>query len=161
MSLDMETVRERAIQALEQGLPPQLAAIDAARATGLTTPAPAVYIDYPILDESAVVWPVALVLPRRTVRTDSGSQGVAFRRYELDMEFWFSDSDQSVLGTWIERMAGAASAVLEQDGTWADLGLTYPRVTDALFSDVLPDESGFLRACRIVFAVDGIDATEE
>lgn len=158
--IDMEQVRRRAIQALEEGLPAQLTAIDASKATGLATPAPAVYLDYPILDESMVTWPVCLVLPRRTARTDSGSQGVAHRRYELDMEFWFAESDQAVLGTWVERMAGAASAVLEQDASWSGTGLYNQRVTDALYSDVLPDESGFLRACRVVFAIDGIDATE-
>lgn len=159
--IDMEQVRERVIEALSQGIGPQLLAVDNTKPGVVTTPEPAVYIDYPILDESMVVWPVCLVMPRRAARTDTAAQGYATRRYELDIEVHFADSDQAVLGVWVERTVAAGSAVLEQQAIWDDLGLYNPRVNDALFSDVLPSEDQFLRACRLVFQVEGIDATEE
>ncbi|MFW6074933.1 MAG: hypothetical protein ACOC9Y_05010 [Chloroflexota bacterium] len=158
MSVDMETVRRTVVSALEDGMEAEVSAVDTAAGHGITTPAPEVYIDHEIVDESAVVWPVCLVMPRRSPLQGSAQlQGHVERRYELDIEIWVADSDQTILTVWVERLARAATLVLERASTWAGSGIYNPQATDVLFSDILPDESGYLRACRVVFRVDGIE----
>lgn len=157
--LDMETVRRHLVATLEADLPDTLAALDSGRPAPATPP-PAVYLDYPIVDETLISWPVCLVLPRRVARTRS-ADGTTIRDYELDVEFWFADSEQAVLATWVERAAAAAGRVLERVDLWAPYDGFDPRVSAALYSNVLPSEGEFLRACRLNFAVSVVDLEED
>lgn len=156
--LDMELHRKKLVQILQEHLPGKLAEIDAAKGDGFITPAPAPdqYYPFPLLSESVVVWPVCLVLTRRATRMDQDDD--PFRRYEFDVEFWFFHADQMMLQVFVERIAQAATLVLEDESNWKDIGAIYPEVADALFSNVLPsqEEEGLLRACRLVFHVRNV-----
>lgn len=161
MSVDMEQIRRRAVAALQGGFAAALSSVDAAANSGdvdIQTPAPAEVFDFPIFEESVVVWPICIVLGRRAPLVSTGDeQGHIVRRYELEVEVWFSDTDQAILGTWVERAARAVTLLLESSGTWAGLGVFNRRTVDALFSDVISEETGYIRACQVQFALDGLE----
>lgn len=161
MSVDMEQVRRHAVAALQARLPSVLAAVDAeANIDGVSveTPVPKEIFDYPVFEESVVVWPICIVLGRRAPYVSGpNDQGHVIRRYELEVEVWFSDSDQAILGTWVERAARAVALILESSSTWDRLGTFNRRTVDALFSDVLSVETEFIRACQVQFALDGLE----
>lgn len=158
MPLDMELHREKLVQILQANLADKLSEIDAEKGDEITTPAPAPdqYYPYPLLSDAVVVWPVCLVLTRRATKMDQ--HDIPVRRYEFDVEFWFHHVDQVMLQVFVERIAQAATLVLEDETNWKDIGAFFPEVADALFSNVLPsqEEEGLLRACRLVFHVRNV-----
>jgi hypothetical protein len=164
----METIRRRAVAALEASFTATLAAVDAASNSDasavegedvdIETPVPEAVYDFPVFAEGLVVWPVCLVMARRAPLVGGpNDQGHIARRYELEIEVWFTDADQALLGAWVERAARAVALILESRATWGNLGVFNQRTVDALFSEVVEDESGFMRACQVQFALDALE----
>lgn len=172
--MQMDLIRLQLQSLLVAHLPDALAAVDAARGgydllqpdltwteEAITTPAPQSYVAYPVLDESQVVWPVAVLLPRRAPLVDPERTGIAVRDYQLDLELWYADPDQQVLAIALERAAAAATLVVQERANWLPLTVDDTRVVDALFSEVAQDENGFYRACRLSLTVQAIEAESE
>lgn len=128
-----------------------LAEEDAAGGKGITTPTPAEFFTREIEESLLVNYPVCKTTYLRFSRVEE----YTWRHY-LNIEFYHVNHDQDELEIQIKRMASAARKVLEKELYWAGYGYN-PEIRDGFISNVLPVESGFMRACRLQFNVDTIE----
>lgn len=161
MSVDMERVREHLKSLLVNDMPIILKEIDAEKETELTTPSPVVYLDYPVLEESNVVFPVGLVYTRRANKID-GIEADNFdvevtRQYHLDIEFWYNSYNPDEVKVYIERAARAGCKILENGENWGALGMWDPQVDDIMFAETHDQEYAYMRVCRLIFNVKGTE----
>ena len=128
-----------------------LAEEDVTGGKGINTQPPVEYFTREIEESLMVNYPACKIAYLRFQKIEE----YTWRHY-INVEIYHVNHDQDELEAQIKRLASAAQKVLEKELYWAGYGHD-PRVTDGFISNVLPVESGFLRACRLQFNVETIE----
>jgi len=155
----MEKLQEHAKDLLVANLDAMLDQVDqemntATGATTTTEKIPGSQI-YPHDLTNRPAFPSCSIMARRGTPHD---QQFDFEEWEytLEIEVYQAGQEPGDLLRQIERYAEATKRIMRNPENWDGVAHD-PRVTGIFYSNVLPDESGLIRACRVNVAVSVIE----
>ncbi len=157
----MEQLVDKAVALLKTNMADELAAIDTERNVGgvdVTTPAPgdAAYYIHDLAGNFRPEFPSCTVFGRRTTNVKDDYRDYQLEHH-LEIEVYQANSSQEELARQVFRYAEAVKRILANPTNWAGVAHD-PVFSGAFYSNVVPDEQGFLRACRVNISVKTLEA---
>jgi hypothetical protein len=149
----MEKLMDKAKELLQLNLAATLADIDAGQ--GITTPDIPAANYYTTDLATRPNFPSCTIFSRRGVPRDQ-DMTVEEWQYTLEIEIYHTDIDQENLMRMSIRYAEAVKRILRSPYKWVGVGHS-PSVSGIFYSNVIPDETGFMRACRVNVDIKAIE----